>query len=177
MTDQWDNTAKWNPPVEPIMAEFGPQRVIGMAYVGKNEQGEIPALWEKTFMPRWNELGCTNGPGGTFGICRCVPGVTDGSFEYIAACGVDETQSVPEGMIELRLAQSQYLVITVPELAQIGAAWAYPVTWLSDHPEWEPYCGPNGCQCPTHPGFELYPSDFGKNGQLFLYIPLFPRKR
>ena len=57
---------------------FGPFVAFGFNYIGKNEEGEIPQLWTEKLLPRM----ATGGP--CFGVCRCVPGMMDGTFEYIA---------------------------------------------------------------------------------------------
>ena len=172
MSESTERTNTWRPATEPAIKTFGPQRVIGIPYRGKNEQGEIPTLWEKDFLPRMQELGCTGTEGVAFGICRCIPGKTDGSFEYIAGCSVTATTPVPSGMIEIQIPQGQYMILPVPTLSQIGNAWCYSHEWFDKHPEWDAYCGPNGCDCVTHPGFELYPPEFNGDGPLFLYFPL-----
>ena len=172
MSESMEQRNMWWPATEPVIAAYGPQRIIGMSYVGKNEHGEIPELWGKTFIPRMQELGCDGDPGIAVGICRCVPGKTDGTFEYIAGCTVSATTVIPTGMIEVTIPQEQYLIIPVPTLSQIGDAWNYTRNWFGEHPEWDAYCGPDGCDCVKHPSFELYPPEFNGEGPLFLYMPL-----
>ena len=92
---------------EPKIVEFGPYRVIGMRYAGKNEHGEIPALWhgEGGFVFRFSEIKTLPGADISFGLCRCLPGVTDGSFEYIAALPATSDALIPEGMVEAKSAK------------------------------------------------------------------------
>jgi predicted transcriptional regulator YdeE len=157
---------------EPQVIEFGPRRAIGLTYQGKNENGEIPALWHEEFMPRMAEVPAPEGVSEAYGICRCLPGVTDGSFEYIAAKAAVPDAPMPAGMTEVALPAGRYLAFKIPSLAQIFAAWDFTRQWCAVHPEFELYCGPGGCDCTTHPGFEYYPPDFNGQNELYLYLPV-----
>ena len=162
----------WQAATEPVVEEFGPCRAIGLNHLGKNEQGEIPALWDSQFIPRMGEI-ATPGPGAVaLGLCRCRPGVTDGSFEYIAALQAADDAQVPEGMLEVTIPRCRYVVVPVRNLSEIHQAWDYSHRLFADHPEWVGYCGPQGCDCATHPCFELYPPDFCGDGPLYLYFPI-----
>jgi len=156
----------------PWMVEFGPYRVIGVGGVSRNDNGECSALWERDFLPRLGEIAKLPGDTPFFGICRCVPGATDGSFEYIAAVPVAADAPIPAGMMEAQIAAAIYLVFPVAGLAEIGQAWGQIGPWMEAHPEWEGYCDPAGCDCATYPGFELYPPTFGSDGRLFIYVPV-----
>lgn len=165
----------------PEIIEFETCRVIGMSYVGKNENKEIPALWdsENGFLRRMGEVvsppaakwkGTDRHP--AFGICRCFPGATDGSFEYIAAVPATADAPIPEGMVEATIAAGTYAAFPVPSLDALHAAWQAVGEWQKAHPEWVGYCDNEGCDCVNHPAFELYPPDFGDQGQLFIYVPV-----
>jgi predicted transcriptional regulator YdeE len=157
----------------PQIVEFGPYRVIGVRYAGKNENAEIKALWDNSFLPRISEI-VKPGTGEkiAFGLCRCLPGVTDGSFEYIAAAPASADAPIPDGMVDVQIAACTYVVFPVESLSAIMHAFEQSCSWLESHPEWEAYCSPAGCDCATHPGFELYPESFGVDGKLFVYIPI-----
>jgi predicted transcriptional regulator YdeE len=158
--------------------QFGPYRVIGMSYVGKNENGEIPALWgrEGGFLARMGEIGADpDAPDIAFGICRCMDGVTGGSFEYIAGLPAKADAPVPDGMVEAGIAESTYAVFSVPNLAALHDAWNATGAWFEALPEWAMFCGPTAggkCDCATHPCFELYPPGFTGEKELFIYIPI-----
>jgi predicted transcriptional regulator YdeE len=170
------NPPEWVIAAEPQVKEFGPCRVIGMNYIGKNQSGEIPALWhsEKGFIHRVKEIQPSQGAeaGLAFGICRCVPGKIDGSFEYIAAITAAPDASIPEGMMEVQLLQSPYVIFTVRNLTEIGKVWEYAQKWFAANPQWEGYCTPKGCDCVHYPSFELYPADFTPDGKLYIYFPV-----
>lgn len=157
---------------EPKIVEFGPYRVIGINYIGKNENQEIAAMWgaEDGFIKRMCEIQIPeDAEHVSFGICRCIPRVTDGSFEYIACLPAAANAPIPEGMIEATIGQGTYAVFEVPNLAAITTAWDESQKWLEASSEWEGTCGPDRCECATRPFFELYPSDFTPEGKLYIY--------
>ncbi len=154
--------------------EFGPYRIVGLSYVGKNENNEVPQLWEQKLMPLWKEIEAPEKPA-AFGICRCVPGATDGTFEYVAAVEAAPGAAVPEGMVAVEIPKCEYAVIPVAGLSEIRQAWSVVPAKLAEAPDREAFCGPAGCECATHPCFEYYPPDFESSGRLFLYIPLRPK--
>jgi predicted transcriptional regulator YdeE len=170
--------------LEPEIVEYGPCRVIGMRYVGKNEHGEVPALWggESGFIARFGEVVSPpdakwqdSGRHPAFGLCRCLPGVTDGSFEYLAATVAAADAPLPEGMVEATIPAGQYAAFPVDGLARLREAFGAAQEWLAAHPVWGGYCDREGCDCANHPAFELYPPDFGDDGQMFVYLPVRPR--
>lgn len=166
---------------EPEIVEFGPYRVIGMRYAGKNEHGEIPALWhgEGGFVFRFSEIKTPPGADMSFGLCRCLPGVTDGSFEYIAALPAACDAPIPDGMVEAKIGKATYAVFTSPTLADIFQAWQDAMKWCEEQSEWQCYCdvADTGiCECAEYPSFELYPADFGETNRLYVYIPIRPKR-
>lgn len=159
---------------EPRITEFGPLRVIGMRYAGKNENEEIKALWggEAGFITRSKEVDAISGDGRSFGLCRCIPGVTDGSFEYIAAVPVADNAPVPAGMVETTIGAGTYVIFPVPSLNELTQVWESTWDWLQSHPEWDSRCNQNHCECAEYPSFEMYPADFTPDGKLYLYLPV-----
>jgi len=131
-------------------------------------------MWCNDFLPRMNEIKTPEGACFSVGLCRCIPGATDGRFEYIAAVPASKDAPVPDGMVAVTLPFGQYVVIPVGTLADIHAAWCHSGDWFSDHPEWTGYCNKDGCDCAQHPGFEYYPPEFDGNGPLYIYMPIQP---
>jgi predicted transcriptional regulator YdeE len=154
--------------------QFGPYRIIGMSCVGKNESNELPQLWERQFIPRCKEIQAPE-RASAFGICRCIPGKTDGTFEYVAAVEARAGAPVPEGMVAVEIPRADYAVVPVAGLPEVRQAWAKVPEQVGGLAGWTPFCGPAGCECATHPCFEYYPPEFESNGQLFLYIPVRPK--
>lgn len=157
------------------VVEFGPYRVLGMRYAGNSAQGECAALWEKGLMPRVGEIATPAGCDMSFGICRCLPGATDGSFEYIAGLPATAEASLPAGMVELIIPADTYAVFPVASLAELGGQWHAAFETLNVHSDWQAYCRPGYCDCAHHPAFELYTADFATTGRLSLYLPVCPR--
>jgi predicted transcriptional regulator YdeE len=150
---------------------FGPVRAIGVRYAGKNENQEIMKLWGE-FIPRSAEIAKPEG-GGAFGICRCLPGVKDGSFEYIAAFQALPDAPVPEGMMAVEIAPGEYFVERYERVADYKQAWQESAGKLAADTEWTGYCnGPDDCQCAAHPCFEYYPPEFNGTGPMHIYLPV-----
>ncbi len=156
---------------EPRIIEFGPYRVIGLGRVVKGG-ADCPAVWdgEGGFIARMDEVQ----PGADFlvGICRCVPGATDGSFEYIAARPAKPGAPVPKDMVEVPIPAGAFAVFSVAGIANLGPAWGQAHARLAALPGWQTYCNEDGCDCANHPAFELYPPDFTMEGEMFLYFPV-----
>jgi AraC family transcriptional regulator len=164
-----------NPAMEPAIIEFGPFRTIGLNYIGKNQQGEIKQLWNNTtgIWSRMNEIQAPENFA-AFGICRCLPGSTDGTFEYIAALTAEPSAPVPEGMVDVNIPSCTYAVFPVKGLNEIQSAWGTAMNWLAAHPEWEAYCdqAKGVCDCANHPCFELYDCEFPEKGSFKIYLPI-----
>ncbi|MGE5532587.1 MAG: GyrI-like domain-containing protein, partial [Bacteroidota bacterium] len=169
---------------EPHIVQYGPSRVIGLFYRGKNENREVPGLWdgENGFLSRMGEVVqpegayyLDSGRHPAYGLCRCIPGATDGTFEYIAAVPAAADAPIPEGMIEALIPAGTYLVFPVAGLDKLPEVWNASHEWMGAHPEWKSYCtGPEDCDCANHPNFELYPPEFGVDEKLFIYLPVKP---
>jgi predicted transcriptional regulator YdeE len=164
---------------QPAIIEFGPVRVIGMNYIGKNENQEIPALWggENGFVHRMGEIQTPEGMECmSFGICRCVPGADEKVFNYIACLPAAADAPIPDGMVEAVIGQHSYAVFEVPNLALIGKVWEEVHKWVETSTEWISTCGPDKCECAEYPFFELYPADFSPNSKLYIHAPVKPKK-
>ncbi len=154
------------------IVEFGPVRTIGISCVG-SQSAEFSKLWEQDLIPREREIAMPEG-GAAYGVCRCIPGATDGSFEYMALVEATEGSPVPEGMVEHRIPGCRYAVFEVAGLSEIGASWQKASAEVEANPEWEAYCSAKGCSCAEAASFEYYPPQFGVDGKLSLYIPVRP---
>ncbi|WP_322508733.1 GyrI-like domain-containing protein [Anaerolinea sp.] len=95
--------------MNPKIVERPAFTMLGYRYQGKNEHQEIAAMWEQ-FLSRMGEIHTTN-PLESFGVCRMVPGLPPGEFEYIAGLEVDDDHPVPEGMVKLTLPAARYAVL------------------------------------------------------------------
>jgi predicted transcriptional regulator YdeE len=142
-----------------------------MSYTGRNENNEIQGLWEQ-FMPKLCGEYAPLIKGGCVGVCRCVPGKTDGSFEYVAALLAEPDASVPGDLVAVDIPQGDYAVFTIPEVDQCKTVEesAFPSLAASGLAS---YCnGPDDCQCAAHPCFEFYPPEYQGRGPFFFYVPV-----
>lgn len=100
-------------------------KVVGMSYIGKNEQGEIPQMWGK-FIPRINEPRRID-PGSSYGVCFSeVAGAADGEFEYVAGVEVADEQFIPAGMVCRDVPAHKYIVFTHHgKLENLGETYHY----------------------------------------------------
>jgi predicted transcriptional regulator YdeE len=165
-----------NPGPEASIIEFGPFRMIGLRYVGKNENQEIKELWnDKTGL--WSHMPEIKTSPADFivaGICRCLPDATDGSFEYFAAVSADPNAPVPSGLAETSIPADTFAVFAVDGLDKIQQGWMSALEWIKSHPEWDVYCDRDRgfCDCANHPCFERYTDEFMKTGKFYIYFPV-----
>lgn len=153
------------------ISAFGPYRAIGVRYAGKNENQEIRKLWEE-FLPRQGEI-AKPGRAGAFGVCRCIPGATDGSFEYVAAFEARPDAPLPEGMIEVAIPEGEYVRHRFVGVENCMQAWQEAAGKLAADAEWTGFCnGPGDCRCAERPCFEYYPPEFDGRGPAWVYIPV-----
>lgn len=151
--------------IEPKIEQRGAFLVAGMRYEGKNEHGEIPAMWGE-FIPRAAELEPDESKRRVFyGVCRCLGPDAGGAFEYLAALERDSIESLPEGMVGWEIPEQTYAVTEAHGLSDLSAALGrFYNEWL---PSSEEYTGADG------PMFELYPETFDSiEATLYLYFPV-----
>jgi predicted transcriptional regulator YdeE len=138
-------------------------RVVGLSMLAIPGKSDFAGLWKNQLFPRMNEIQFA--PNGTsLGICRCAPaGSPQGTFEYIAAFMTTPDAPVPAGMIEVNIPACDYAAFGVNDFSEFGPVWHKTRTAIDAQTEWLPYCGKQGCECATHPAFELYdPKVMGK---------------
>ena len=149
--------------MEPKIVSKPAFTVAGIKYHGKNEQGEIPRLWE-AFGPRMQEFRNVVNPEVCFGVCDNMDEET-GAFDYVAAVEVADDTDLPEGMVAWAIPAQTYAVFTCT-LPTIGQAYEHIYqTWLPAS-EYKRACGPE---------LELYDADFDPRqpeSKMYLYIPV-----
>ena len=135
--------------------------VVGLPYFGKNENKEIPGVWEN-LLPRTGEIPHMTGP--AYGLC--TEPQADGRFRYLAGFGVSKVKDLPEGMEEWTVPEQTYAVFPC-ELSTIHEAYQYAFdTWL---PQSEYRHDKKGID------FELYTEEFdASTGEesMFIYVPV-----
>lgn len=121
-----------NVTVEPRIERIGRLLIAGLRYEGRNQHGEIPAMWE-VFFTRMGELGISAGrPRVYYGVGRSIPGVPEGDgFEYLAGVEVRSAERVPPGMTLWEIPPLTYAVLEAHDIAEIGPVCdAFYVRWL-----------------------------------------------
>lgn len=131
--------------MEPKIVERPAFTIVGMRYYGKNQNKEIPKMWEEV-IPRFGEIPQT-GPRISYGYCS-MEVAADGSFEYIAGLETAETPVVPEGMLA-RLVPAQKYAVFVHR----GELKGLPQTWKNIQEVWMPAAG---LERANGPDFEAY---------------------
>ena len=145
-------------------------RVVGMEYVGKNENAEIAAMWG-VFVPRIGEVQGRTSPRVALGVCGDAR--EDGSFRYVAGCEVRADAAVPDGMTVFDVPAATYVVVTQrgplnDKERGLGAALNYVYrNWLPQ----------SGYQDTDTPDLEWYDERFHgdqEESAMDVYTPIVP---
>jgi len=149
--------------MEPKIVSRKAFTVVGIKYRGKNENNEIPQMWQE-LGPRVEEIKDMVGPQVAYGISANMDMAT-GEFDYIAGFEVSGAEAVPEGMVSFEVPGGKYAVFTTT-LPKIGE------TFHNAYETWLPQAG----YAPTaSPELELYDERFDPqdpSSTFELYIPI-----
>ena len=135
-------------------------QVVGLEYFGKNEQGEISALWP-VFNERCEDIAHAVNDG-AYGVCSEMD--KEGRFSYVCSMKVSQATDIPEGMITKHVPAGHYAVFTFEgPLSDLGAFYGniYNV-WLKEL----------GYTYDMRPDFEHYDDRFMSTGAFDIYIPV-----
>jgi AraC family transcriptional regulator len=136
-------------------------KMVGMAYKGKNQNGEISQLWDR-LIPREAEIQDKSPNGWSYGVSANFDAAT-GEVEYIAGLDVHSTDNVPQGMMAYEVKANQYAVFPTT-LKTIRQTFDYI------YGEWLPQ---SGYQRGPGPDIELYDETFsGGDSTFYVYIPV-----
>ena len=138
-----------------------PFTVAGIAYFGKNENSEIPQMWDQ-FLPRAAEIENRIEPQECYGVCGDLD--SDGRFRYLAGFQVKPGSSLPDNMEIWDVPEQTYAVFPTT-LKTLHETYQYAFqTWLPQS-EYQHSKGPD---------FEFYDDDFdpAKGTGLTIYIPV-----
>jgi predicted transcriptional regulator YdeE len=152
---------KENLNMEPKIVDLKPFTIVGLPYVGKNENQEIPQMWG-VFNQRCSEINHLMPDGPAYGICYAHPA----GMEYIAAFPVSKLEDIPQGMVGREVPAQTYVVFAADGLDDIGP------TYRKIMQEWLPA---SGYQPGDGPDFELYGDEFDPKtgaGLLYIYFPI-----
>ena len=117
--------------MEPKLTNRPAMTVVGLPYVGKNENNEIAAMWGD-FNARAAEIQHMTGQC-AYGACFAEPaGAAEGEFEYVACFQVSEVSQLPEGMVVREIPAYKFAVFTHKgKLDKLGETYEYIYqTWL-----------------------------------------------
>jgi predicted transcriptional regulator YdeE len=149
--------------MKPRIVERGAFTVVGLKYRGKNEEGEIPQMWQ-ALGPRTGEIANMADDTAAYGISANMDRDT-GEFDYVAGFEVSSARDLPQGMVAFGVPAGRYAVFTTT-LPKIGETFhnAYN-TWLPQ----------SGHQPTGGPEFEVYDEQFDPQdptSEFDLYIPI-----
>ena len=138
--------------------------VIGIKYRGRNDNNEIPALWEAFFPDKATLIEHKVDPRVSYGVEDNMD-MTTGEFDYMAGYEVPAGWPTPAGLERWEIPAQTYAVFntTLPVIRQI---FDYVYS------EWLPQ---SGYRRVPGPEFELYDQDFDPGrGKLtmYLYVPV-----
>lgn len=153
--------------MEPKIVELAPMLVVGLEYVGKNEHGEIPALWE-ALPGRCAEITHVVNAY-TLGVCSELR--ADGAFSYVAGFEVDSAEDIPQGMVAKQLPAARYAVFT-HHGPLFGGEHDLGATYADIYRDWLPK---SGYQHAASPEFERYDERFAfgqAQSEMEIYIPI-----
>lgn len=137
--------------------------IVGLKYRGKNEEDEIPQLWQ-ALMPRAQEIEAMVELPVAYGISANMD-EDSGEFDYVAGFEVSRATDIPEGMVVIEVPGGRYARFTTT-LPNIGE------TFQNAYGQWLPAVGlkPSG-----GPEIELYDERFDSedpSSEFDIYIPI-----
>jgi AraC family transcriptional regulator len=149
--------------MEPRIVEKSGFTVVGLRYHGKNENSEIPQVWD-ALHTRIGEIKNLVTDRIAYGISANMDPET-GEFDYIAGFEVSSTEDIPEGMIHFDVPGGKYAVFatTLPAIGE---------TFRNAYETWMPA---SGYQPAGSSEFELYDEGFDPqdpSSEFDLYIPV-----
>ncbi|HSJ57202.1 MAG TPA: GyrI-like domain-containing protein [Anaerolineae bacterium] len=139
--------------------------VAGLKYQGKNENNEIPALWQ-ALGPRMGEFRSVVDQEAAYGVID-LPDQESDAIDYMAGVAVGEEAPVPQGMTFVRIPEQTYAVFrtTLPTLMD---------TFHRAYDEWLPA---SGYKRAPGPEFERYGETFdpeNPESEMEIWIPIEP---
>lgn len=142
------------------IVSFESTKVFGMEYRGKNENGEIPKLWE-VFMQKYSQIN-PNGYEDMYGLYYDYD--ESGTFTSFAGVKFDNSKTLPEGMVIKEIPARDYAVFTFKgHISEIGVFWEKIYT---------EYMAKNNLTIDYGLSFELYDERFAKSGECDIYVPI-----
>jgi predicted transcriptional regulator YdeE/DNA-binding transcriptional MerR regulator len=141
--------------------------VVGMQYIGKNEDQEIAKMWGN-FLPRINEPARIK-PQLSYGLCdSSIAGPEEADFEYVAGVEVAGPDvAVPEGMVLRSVPERKYAIFT-----HHGTLDTLGETYQNIYNTWLPQLG---YKVADEFDMEVYDEDFipdSPDSKLYIYMAI-----
>jgi predicted transcriptional regulator YdeE len=142
--------------------------VVGLLYHGKNENGEIPQLWDVLMTKEVENRDYS--VHAAYGISIMGPNYAEIMvFDYIAGYAVTEDPKVlPAGRAKFTIPDIAFAVITCPNLANISRAYDAIYKWVPESPEYDfDFSAGNF-------NFEYYGEEFQppESEKFYIYVPV-----
>jgi predicted transcriptional regulator YdeE len=155
------NIKKGKEEMEPKFVKRDKFFVVGLPYLGRNQNNEIPQLWDQ-FMPRMGEIKHLWGAEeAAYGLCSEN---NKGLIDYMACLQVSELKDIPEGMVGKEIPAQTYVVFESDGVKDIHATYDRILKQWLPSSGYDPGDGPD---------FEYYPPDFrGSDSRLYIYFPI-----
>lgn len=149
--------------MKPKIASRSAFTVVGTKYHGKNENKEIPQMWQD-FGPRMREIKQVVNTCIAYGICANMDEKT-GEFDYVAGFEVEAVADVPEGMVSMEIPEATYALFTT----------TLPAIHETFHNAYHTWLPQSGYRPTGGPELELYGEEFDPQdptSTFEVYIPI-----
>ncbi|MEN6370874.1 MAG: GyrI-like domain-containing protein [Armatimonadota bacterium] len=157
--------------MQPKIVSRNEIKLAGIQYIGSNQNGEIPRLWDEQFLPRMNELENVVNGDVCYGLCECMckgecKCGQGADFYYIAAMEVSNFDEIPAGMATKTVPAAKYAVFT-----HKGPVSKLHETFQKIYTEWIPA---SGVEIAGNYNFEYYGECFdnSENSLMDIYVPV-----
>jgi predicted transcriptional regulator YdeE len=153
---------------EPQIVTLPALHLAGVRYAGKNEQGEVPHMWETQFFPHVGEVADPQHWTG-YGVARELDSTPpDQGFEYLACLEVPPGAVLPEGWSTWDIPALTYAVVPAHDVPGIEpAADFFYQKWIPQSAEYE-------MDAPLM--IEVYREGFDEDQIIFLHFPVRRKK-
>ncbi len=151
--------------MKPEIVTLPAMRVVGLNYIGKNENQEIAAMWGQ-FNSRFGEIQTDGNL--CYGLCLILPaGNKQGGVEYVACTAALADTPLPSGMVEKFIPAHKYA-----KFKHVGKPSLVHQTFHKIYSDWLPEYGfTNGVGY----DLELYDEDFvpkSSNTVMYCLVPI-----
>ena len=139
--------------------------VMGMKYVGRNQNQEIAQMWG-ALNPRYNEIPVVK-DSCAYGLCYTLDNAEEGVFEYVAGFEVTRADDLPQGMVVRMVPEQKYAVFEHRgPLTNLGE------TYQNVYQVWMPQ---SGLQIAAPFDMEVYTEEFkmgAPDSVFYIYVPV-----